>query len=142
MKHSLAPDPVAPDRPTTSRVLTAFDALTTRAGVAIVVLVWVLIVWVTVISTGFDADVQLAFATVCSGITVTMVFVIQHTQHRSQQATQLKLDELIRSLPQADDRVVRVEASSEAEIGELEQRVVDHHRAQRVEEADEGAVTP
>ena len=99
-----------------------------------VVLVLVLIVWVTVIATGFDADLQLAFATVCSGVTVTMVFVIQHTQHRSQQATQLKLDELIRSLPQADDRVVRVEASSDKEIDELEQRVVDHHRAQRVEE--------
>jgi low affinity Fe/Cu permease len=108
--------------------------LTTRAGVAIVVLVLVLIVWIAVVATGFDADLQLVFATVCSGITVTMVFVIQHTQHRAQQATQLKLDELIRSLPQADDRVVRVEASSDAEIGELEQRVVDHHRAQRVDE--------
>jgi low affinity Fe/Cu permease len=139
MKHPLAPDPVAPDRPATSRVLTAFDALTTRAGVAMVVLALVVIVWIGVIATGFDADLQLGFATVCSGITVTMVFVIQHTQHRSQQATQLKLDELIRSLPQADDRVVRVEASSEAEIGELEQRVVEHHRAQRV---DEDVVTP
>jgi low affinity Fe/Cu permease len=134
MKHPLTPDPLAPDRPTTSRALTAFDALTTRAGVAIVVLALVLVVWVTVVATSFDADLQLAFATVCSGVTVTMVFVIQHTQHRAQQATQLKLDELIRSLPQADDRVVRVEASSDAEIGELEQRVVDHHRAQRVDE--------
>jgi low affinity Fe/Cu permease len=139
MKHPLAPDPVAPDRPTASRVLTRFDALTTRAGVAIVIAVWVFIIWVVVVGTGFDADLQLAFGTVCAGITVTMVFVIQHTQHRSQQATQLKLDELIRSLPQADDRVVRVEASSDAEIGELEQRVVEHHRAQRV---DEEATTP
>ena len=80
-----------------------------------------------------------AFESVSSAVTLAMVFVIQHTQHRSQQATQLKLDELIRSLPQADDRVVRVEASSEAEIGELEQRVVEHHRAQRV---DEDVVTP
>lgn len=139
MKHPLAPDPIAPDRPAASRVLTAFDALTTRAGVAIVVLVCVIIVWVAVIATGFDSELQLVFATACSGVTVTMVFVIQHTQHRAQQATQLKLDELIRSLPQADDRVMRVEASSEAEIGELEQRVVDDHRAQRV---DEKSVTP
>ena len=139
MKHPLAPDPLAPDRPAASRVLSAFDTLTTRAGVAVVVAVWVFIVWVLVVGLRFDAELQLAFGTVCSGITVTMVFVIQHTQHRAQQATQLKLDELIRSLPQADDRVVRVEASSDAEIDELEQRVVDHHRAQRV---DEEATTP
>ncbi|HEY3725175.1 MAG TPA: low affinity iron permease family protein [Acidimicrobiia bacterium] len=131
--------PPAPNRPVTSRALTRFDAVTTRAGVAIVALVWVVVVWVLVVGTGFDPDLQLAFATVCSGITVTMVFVIQHTQHRAQQATQLKLDELIRSLPQADDRVVRVEASSDAEIGALEQRVAEHHRAQRV---DEGSATP
>ena len=129
----------APDRPVTSRALTRFDAVTTRAWVAIVAAVWVVVVWVLVVGTGFDSDVQMAFATVCSGITVTMVFVIQHTQHRAEQATQLKLDELIRSLPQADDRVVRVEASSDAEIGELEQRVAEHHRAQRV---DDGSVTP
>ena len=122
----------APDRPVTSRALTRFDAVTTRAWVAIVAAVWVVVVWVLVVGTGFDSDVQMAFATVCSGITVT-------TQHRAEQATQLKLDELIRSLPQADDRVVRVEASSDAEIGELEQRVAEHHRAQRV---DDGSVTP
>ena len=114
---------------------TALDAMTTRPRAAIVVAVAVLVgLGDRRRRTGFDADLQVAFGTVCSGITVTMVFVIQHTQRRSQQATQLKLDELIRSLPQADDRVVRVEASSDAEIDELEQRVAEHHRAQRVEE--------
>jgi low affinity Fe/Cu permease len=101
----------------------------------------VLITWIVVVLTGFDPDLQVDFATVCSGITVTMVFVLQHTQRRAQQATQLKLDELIRSLPQADDRVVRVEESSDAEIGELEQRVVDHHRAQRANPDEEPART-
>jgi low affinity Fe/Cu permease len=123
-----------PARAWTSRLLTRFDRLTTRAGVAIVFAVWVVAVWALVLDTGFDTDVQLAFGTICSGITVTMVFVIQHTQHRAEQATQLKLDELIRSLPQADDRVVRVEASSDAEIGELEERVAEHHRAQRTDD--------
>jgi low affinity Fe/Cu permease len=113
------------------------DALTTRAGAAVLVAVAVVATWIVVLVDDFDTEIQLAFATVCSGITVTMVFVIQHTQRRAQQATQLKLDELVRSLPQADDRVVRVEASSDAELDELEDRVAEHHRAQRT--GDPGA---
>jgi low affinity Fe/Cu permease len=119
------------DRARSSRLLHAVDALTTRAGVAVLVALAVIATWVVVAVDDFDEEIQLAFATVCSGITVTMVFVIQHTQRRAQQATQLKLDELIRSLPQADDRVVKVEASSDAELDALEDRVVQHHRAQR-----------
>jgi low affinity Fe/Cu permease len=134
MKREPDVDVVAPDRPMPSRVLHAFDALTTRAGAAIVVALAVLAIWVIDVWSGFDTDLQVAFGTVCSGITVTMVFVIQHTQRRAQQATQLKLDELIRSLPQADDRVVKLEAASDAEIGEVEQRVSEHHRAQRVDD--------
>ncbi len=138
MLRAPKPDIDAPDRAPSSRFLTAFDALTTRPGAAVLVAIAVLAVWVADVWTGFDADLQFIFSTVCSGITVTMVFVIQHTQRRAQQATQLKLDELIRSLPQADDRVVRVEESSDAEIDEFEQRVVDHHRAQRTDDSSTG----
>jgi low affinity Fe/Cu permease len=127
------PDPSA-ERARSSRVLHAVDALTTRAGAAVIVAVAVIATWIVVLVDDFDQEIQLAFATVCSGITVTMVFVIQHTQRRAQQATQLKLDELLRSLPQADDRVVKVEASSDAELDELEGRVVEHHRAQRADD--------
>jgi low affinity Fe/Cu permease len=127
-------EPAMPERPRASRMLLALDGMTTRPGAAVVIGIAVLAIWAVVVATDFDPELQAGFATVCSGITVTMVFVIQHTQRRAQQATQLKLDELIRSLPQADDRVVRVEASSDAEIGELEQRVADHHRDQRVDE--------
>lgn len=134
MKHDQTSDPPAPYRPRTSRALTALDGLTARAGAATLVAIVVVVTWVAVVASDFDADLQLVFGTICSGITVTMVFVIQHAQGRSQQATQLKLDELIRSLPQADDRVVKLEASSDAEIGEVEQRIVEHHRAQRVDE--------
>jgi low affinity Fe/Cu permease len=135
------PDPSV-ERAPSSRLLHAVDALTTRAGVAVIVALAVVATWVVVLVDHFDEEIQLAFATVCSGITVTMVFVIQHTQRRAQQATQLKLDELIRSLPQADDRVVKVEASSDAELDELEGRVVEHHRAQRADNPtpdDDGA---
>jgi len=49
------------------------------------------------------------FSAGAAAITLVMVFVIQHTQSREQLATQLKLDELIRALPQADDHLVHVE---------------------------------
>jgi low affinity Fe/Cu permease len=133
MERNANSDVLPSDRPVTSRVLSEVDTLTTRPVAGISAAVVVVATWIVIIVTGFDDELQLAFATVCSGVTVTMVFVIQHTQRRAQQATQLKLDELIRSLPQADDRVVRVEASSDAEIDEFEQRTVEHHRAQRSE---------
>jgi low affinity Fe/Cu permease len=134
LRPSADVDAPAADRSAGSRALTWLDSLTTKPGAAIAVAAAVVAVWVTDVFAGFDTDLQVAFGTVCSGVTVTMVFVIQHTQRRAQQATQLKLDELIRSLPQADDRVVRVEASSDAELDELEERVAEHHRAQRVDE--------
>ncbi len=52
-----------------------------------------------------------------STITLFMVFAIQHTQARQQAATQRKLDELLRAIPRADERLIAVE---EAPDGELE----------------------
>jgi low affinity Fe/Cu permease len=52
-------------------------------------------------------------------VTLVMLFVIQHTQSRHQLALQLKLDELIRTSPAADDQVVRIEA---ADVDELDER--------------------
>jgi low affinity Fe/Cu permease len=71
------------------------------------------------------------FGTVCAGITVTMVFVLQHTQRREQVALQLKLNELIRALPQADDHLIGVEGSSDDEILEIGSLHVDQHAALR-----------
>jgi len=57
--------------------------------------------------------------------------VLHHTQRREQVATQLKLDELIRAFPQADDHYVRVQAAADEEVQELEARHMEHHRATR-----------
>ena len=62
-----------------------------------------------------------------------MLFVLHHTQRREQVATQLKLDELIRALPQADDHFVRVQAADDDEVRELEQRHIEHHQATRAD---------
>ena len=56
------------------------------------------------------------FSTVAAAVTLVMVFVLHHTQRREQVATQLKLDELIRALPQADDHYVRVQAAADDEV--------------------------
>jgi low affinity Fe/Cu permease len=60
-----------------------------------------------------------------------MVFTIQHTQSREQAATQLKLDELIRALPGADDHLVHVEAGRDDELESIEQRHLEHHSSVR-----------
>ncbi len=84
--------------------------------------------------TGFSSSVQLVFTTIVAAVTAVMVFVIQHTQSRQQLALQIKLDELLRAMPQADDRFVHVEASAEEELLELEHRHVETHAAIRAED--------
>ncbi len=75
------------------------------------------------------------FAMVASAITLVMVFVIQHTQSRQQVATQLKLDELIRSAPRADDLLIHVESAGDDELIALDEQGIKQHSAIR-EDAD------
>src|SRR5277367_5052898 len=85
-----------PGQRRTSRVLHAVDGITTRPGTATIVAGAVVAFWIVIAATGFDETLQFVFGTLCAGITVTMVFVLQHTQRREQTALQLKLDELVR----------------------------------------------
>lgn len=117
--------------PVTSRALHGLDQLTARPATSVVVAVALVAALVGIVSSGFDPALEAEFATVCSAITVTMVFVLQHTQRRAQLATQLKLDEIIAALPDADDRVVHVESSGDAELGELIAARQAHHAALR-----------
>ena len=96
-------------------------------GVATGVVVFLLVL----ARVGFPASWQTVFATVAAAITLVMVFVIQHTQYRQQLATQLKLDELIRASPHADDLLVHVEAADDAELVALEKDQIDHHSSMR-----------
>jgi low affinity Fe/Cu permease len=65
---------------------------------------------------------QLAINTGTTIITFLMVFVIQHTQNRDSQVTQLKLDELIRAVAQARNELVDMEDLSDAELHRLQQQ--------------------
>lgn len=58
---------------------------------------------------GFPSGWIAAFEVGTSFVTVMMVLVIQHTQGREQTATQRKLDELLRALPEAESRLMLLE---------------------------------
>jgi low affinity Fe/Cu permease len=55
-----------------------------------------------------------------ASLTVMMVFVIQHTQGREQAATQRKLDELLRALPEAESGLMMLEEASDDELRDVE----------------------
>lgn len=57
-----------------------------------------------------------AFEAISSGVTLVMVFTLQHTQARQQVAVQRKLDEILQSLPNADNRLVQIEQASDHEL--------------------------
>ena len=124
-------EPIVSSRTPLSRVLHRLDHVVATAAGAAVVAGVVVAFLVGLAVAGFPDQWEMAFSTVVSALTLVMVFVLHHTQHREQVATQLKLDELIRALPQADDHFVRVQAAPDDEVQELEQRHIDHHHATR-----------
>ena len=60
-----------------------------------------------------------AFQSLAAAVTLVMVFALQHTQSRHQAALQRKLDEILRVLPGADPRLVRVEEATDDELVQL-----------------------
>jgi low affinity Fe/Cu permease len=112
------------------------NEMSTRPVIAVAVGLIVAAAFVAIALTGFDHDVQFVFGTVCAGVTVTMVFVLQHTQRREQTAVQLKLNEIVRALPRADDHLIGVEASADRELVDLEQTQLDRHAALRDSDDD------
>lgn len=68
---------------------------------------------------GFPQWWQTVLYSTSSAITLIMVFVLQHMQSRLESATQRKLDELLRALPGADERLIAVEEAADAELDAL-----------------------
>lgn len=63
----------------------------------------------------FPARLERIFQTMVAAFTLAMVFVIQHTQSRQQEATQRKLDEILRA-PGADRSVISLERAPDEEL--------------------------
>jgi low affinity Fe/Cu permease len=116
-----------------SRLLWAVDRFTGRAPTAFIVLAGG-VVWVVLSAAfGFPAGWEKVFQTLVAAVTVVMVFVIQHTQARHQAATQRKLDEILRALPEADNSLLALEHASDEELRATR---LQHRRIRRAALAD------
>ncbi|HUY17371.1 MAG TPA: low affinity iron permease family protein [Acidimicrobiales bacterium] len=114
-----------------SRVLHWVGELTSRASAAVVATVVLLVFILVSALNDFPGKWQMVFSTAANSITLVMLFVIQHTQSRQQIVLQLKLDELIRTSPNADDLLVQLEKAEDFELIEREESQVAHHEALR-----------
>ncbi|MGC8510914.1 MAG: low affinity iron permease family protein [Acidimicrobiales bacterium] len=114
-----------------SRILQWVGEVTSRAGTTAAITAALAIYLVVVATAGHRASWEAGFAVTTESITLVMLFVIQHTQSRQQIAIQLKLDELIRTSPRADDHLVHIELAQEDELIEREKGQVAHHEAVR-----------
>ncbi len=79
---------------------------------------------------GFSDTWQLVINTGTTIVTFLMVFLIQNTQNRDSKATQLKLDELIRAVSDARNRIIGAEEQDEEEL-KREKEAMEAHRNDR-----------
>jgi low affinity Fe/Cu permease len=119
-----------------SKILRWIGEATSKAGATIAVAIVLCIFLVILGVNGFPTNWLTTFGAIADVITLIMLFVIQHTQSRHQLVLQLKLDELIRATPHADDRVVKLEIAPDSELAEREQEQLAHHESLREGDAD------
>jgi low affinity Fe/Cu permease len=103
-----------------SRWLYRIDHYSSQPIVAVTAIVLLISALIIGIALGFPPRWVTAFETATSGVTLVMVFVIQHTQGREQAATQRKLDELLRALPEAQNDLMMLEEDSEETMKRVE----------------------
>jgi low affinity Fe/Cu permease len=88
---------------------------------AFVCAILIIIVWALTGPTFHYSDTwQLIINTGTTIVTFLMVFLIQNTQNRDAKAVHLKLDELIRALEPARNKLVDLEKLSDDELQKLE----------------------
>jgi low affinity Fe/Cu permease len=68
---------------------------------------------------GYSDTWQLIINTGTTVVTFLMVFLIQNTQNRDARAIHLKLDEIIRSIRPAENKMIDIEKLSDEELDEL-----------------------
>jgi low affinity Fe/Cu permease len=107
--------------PTLSKVIYHVDHYTSMSVVVMAftaVLIAMLILGAVL---GFPSSWVVTFEVAISSVTLLMVFTIQHTQGREQEATQRKLDELLRATPGAAESLMMLEEAPKefmTEVGE------------------------
>jgi low affinity Fe/Cu permease len=91
------------------------------SGTAFVIACAVVCIWaLTGPLFGYSDAWQLVINTGTTIITFLMVFLIQNTQNRDARATHLKLDELIRSINEARNRLIDLENCTDEELDNLQ----------------------
>jgi low affinity Fe/Cu permease len=121
-----------------SRWLYRVDHYSSLPVVAISVGAVLIFAFIVGIILGFSDGWIVAFESGTSAVTLAMVFVIQHTQSREQAATQRKLDELLRALPEARSGLIMLEEASEETMKMVEEGHRDLKR--QAGEADDALV--
>jgi low affinity Fe/Cu permease len=107
-----------------------------RNAASVVGSAWAFILAITVVvvwaATGrmfhFSDTWQLIINTGTTIVTFLMVFLIQNTQNRDGKAVQLKLDELIRALKGARNKLVDLEDLSDEELKKLKEEFQRLHK--------------
>ena len=88
---------------------------------AFVIALVALVVWaITGPFTKFSNTWQLVINTGTTIVTFLTVFLIQNQQNRDSKAIHLKLDEILRSLPEARDAIIDIEDASDDKLDKLE----------------------
>jgi low affinity Fe/Cu permease len=80
---------------------------------------------------GFSDTWQLVINTGTTIVTFLMVFLIQSTQNRDSEATQVKLDEIIRAIGKAKNELLDLEELEESELDEIKKTYQDMAREAR-----------
>ena len=82
---------------------------------------------------------QLVMNTASSIVTFLMVFLIQRSQNKDALAMHVKLNEIVKAIEGASNRIVNVEDLSEAELHRLQQRY--QTLAKRVAKSEPGTTS-
>jgi low affinity Fe/Cu permease len=105
-------------------MFTRFASTTSRAAgeaATFVIALGLVLAWaVTGPLFGFSESWQLVINTGTTIVTFLMVFLIQNTQTRGEEAVQIKLDELIQAHRSADSRLLDLEELDERELRRIQ----------------------
>ena len=114
------------------RVFARRSSMVLGSAWAFTLAIVIIVVWgLTGPAFHFSDTWQLVINTGTTIVTFLMVFVIQNTQNRDAKAIQLKLDELIRALKGARNKLVDLEDLSDEELKKLEKEFQRLHKQSR-----------
>ena len=113
--------------PATSRMLYRIDHHSSRPSASVVVIGLLACLLIVGAVLGFPSGWVIGSEVGMSAVTLVMVFTIQHTQGREQAASQRKLDELLRALPGAQERLMMLEEAPNSVLREVVEDQRGHH---------------